>query len=205
MPKMIIKAYNESHQYLLFIDVEFNNRQLIQFAGLLFKWIDDETYQLAKCFNQYVTAKVGYPFMEYTGIKNDFLIENGIPLKDLIIGIQEDLLSDVDLEDLLVISHGLKNDRLVLQENGINLSTVNDKPIAGYCTFNNGRRILHRDNNLKLTNIAEEAGYYMQNAHNAYEDVWAEVSVFTFLRKLEEQSKGDDIDVLDEPQQDGDK
>lgn len=202
---MIIKAYNESHQYLLFVDIEFNNRELIQFAGLLFQWIDDETYQLTKSFNQYVTAKVGYPFMEYTGIKNDFLSENGIPLRDLVAGVQEDLLADIDLSDLLVIGHGLKNDRLVLLDNGINLSTFNDKPIDGYCTFNNGRRILHRDNNLKLTNVAEEAGYYMQNAHNAYEDVWAEVAVFTYLKKLEEQSKGDETNVSSELREDADR
>ena len=37
---MIIKCYNENHPYLLFIDIEFDNTHLIQFAGLLFKHID---------------------------------------------------------------------------------------------------------------------------------------------------------------------
>ena len=39
---MIIKTYNENHNYLLFIDLEFSNQDLVQFAGLLFKRIDDE-------------------------------------------------------------------------------------------------------------------------------------------------------------------
>lgn len=43
---MIIKAYGEHHEYLLFIDLEFNQRKLIQFAGILFRRIDEETYQL---------------------------------------------------------------------------------------------------------------------------------------------------------------
>ena len=38
---MIIKAYNEKHNYLLFIDLEFSNQKLVQFAGLPFKNIDD--------------------------------------------------------------------------------------------------------------------------------------------------------------------
>lgn len=59
---MIIKCYNENHPYLLFIDIEFDNTHLIQFAGLLFKRIDtDGSYQLQTSINQYVSAKVGYP------------------------------------------------------------------------------------------------------------------------------------------------
>ena len=70
---MIIKAYNEKHNYLLFIDLEFSNQKLVQFAGLLFKNIDDETYQLARSINIYISQKVCYPFMEYTNITNNFL------------------------------------------------------------------------------------------------------------------------------------
>lgn len=33
---MIIKCYNTNHNYLLFIDLEFNNQDLVQFSGLLF-------------------------------------------------------------------------------------------------------------------------------------------------------------------------
>ena len=47
-------------------------------------------------------------------------------------------------------------------------------------------------NSETLNDIAEEAGYYLHSAHNAYNDVWAEVSVFTYLKKIEEQ-KGEEI------------
>ena len=192
---MIIKAYNENHPYLLFIDLEFFNNKdevsahLVQFAGLLFKWIDDETYQLMRSCNEYVTDKVCYPFAEYTSITSNFLAENGVPLNDMIMSIQEDFLKDIPLDELLVISHGLKNDRLVMLDNGLNLSTIDGKPVDGFCTFENSRKILHRNERLTLSDIAEEAGYYLHHAHNAYNDVWAEVSVFTYLKKKEEQEK----------------
>jgi hypothetical protein len=193
---MVIHCFNEHHQYLLFIDLEFDDRELIQFAGLLFKRVDDEVYQLARTFNQYRTPddKVGYPFAEYTGITQNFLQENGIPLSDLQQNVMDVLLKDIPLNQLEIISHGLKNDRMVLQENGINLSTFTDengkmKPIDGYCTYNNGRRILGRKTQLKEGDLAEEAGFYLHNAHNAANDVWAEVAVYTYLRKIEEQTQ----------------
>lgn len=184
---MIIKCYNESHTYLLFIDLEFNNKDLVQFAGLLFKWIDDDTYQLMQSLNVYVSQKVCYPFAEYTSITNNFLLENGIPLADAIEMINE-FLDNVNMNELCIISHGLKNDRIVLNENGINLTHKDDNsPVDGYCTFNNARRILNRTNHLTLADLSEECGYYLHHAHNAYNDVWAEVAIFTYLKKIEAQ------------------
>ena len=184
---MIIKAYNESHKYLLFVDLEFNNRDLVQFAGLLFKWIDDDCYQLTRSLNVYISQKVCYPFAEYTSITNNFLAENGIPLEDAI-EIIDEFLADVNMDDLCIISHGLKNDRLILTENGLDLTHKKDgSPVDGYCTFNNAKRILERNNHLTLNDLAEECGYYLHSAHNAYNDVWAEVAIFTFLKKIEVQ------------------
>lgn len=189
---MIIKCYNESHPYLVFFDIEFNNKDLVQFAGLLFRSIDDETYQLVRSCNQYVTTNVCYPFMEYTNITNTFLNENGIRLNDLITIINDDFLDGVNLADVEFISHGLRNDRLILQENGINFISIADGdknvPIDGYCTFNNAKRILKRESHLTAADLAEECGYYLHHAHNAFNDVWAEVAIFTYLKKIEEQN-----------------
>lgn len=188
---MIIKCFGETHEYILFMDIEFSKNELVQFAGLLFKQIDDETYQLMRSINQYVTTKVCYPFMEYTHITNTFLQENGIPIQDVVYLVQEDFLGDINLNQILVVSHGLKNDRAVLSDAGINLISCGEKPIDGYCTFNNARRILNRTSCVKLSDLADEAGYYLHNAHNAYEDAWATVAVFTFLKKIEQQKKGE--------------
>ena len=194
---MIIKCYNENHPYLLFIDIEFDNTHLIQFAGLLFKRIDtDDSYQLQTSINQYVSTKVGYPFMEYTGINNSFLDENGVPLSSLRTLIFDDVLGDISMKDIMIISHGLRNDRLVLNRNGINLSQYADekgalRPVDGYCTFNNAKRILNRNDHVSATDLANQFGYYLHNAHNAYNDVWSEVVIFTTLKKIEEQGKGE--------------
>ena len=184
---MIIKCYNEKHQYLLFVDLEFNNRDLVQFAGLLFQWIDDDTYQLMRSCNLYISRKVCYPFAEYTSITNNFLEENGVPLEDAIALIDE-FLEGVNLNELCIIGHGLKNDRLVLIDNGIQFTHKEDgQPIDGYCTFNNAKRILNRASHLTLTDLADECGYYLHHAHNAYNDVWAEVAIFSYLKKIEAQ------------------
>ena len=181
---MIIKCYNEHHKYLLFMDVEFNQRDLVQFAGLLFQRIGwDGDYQLMKSCNIYITQKVCYPFAEYTSITNNFLAENGVTLQDARELIFNDLLGDVDLDDLQLISHGLKNDRLIL------LDKSDGKVVDGYCTFNAAKRVLERQNHLKLEDLATECGYYLHHAHNAFSDVWAEVAIYTYLRKMEEQKK----------------
>ena len=187
---MIIKCYNEHHKYLLFIDVEFNQRDLVQFAGLLFQRISwNGDYQLMKSCNIYITQKVCYPFAEYTSITNNFLAENGVTLQDARELIFNDLLGNINLDDLQLISHGLKNDRLILLDNRIGLSKSDGKVVDGYCTFNAAKRILERQNHLKLEDLATECGYYLHHAHNAFSDVWAEVAVYTYLRKMEEQKK----------------
>ena len=63
--------------------------------------------------------------------------------------------------------------------------------LAALCDASNARRILERQDNLSLEAIATEAGYYLHHAHNAFNDVWAEVSIFTFLKKIEAQ-KGEE-------------
>lgn len=190
---MIIKCYNENHPYILFLDLEFfyekGKNHLIQFAGLLFQRVEDNIYQLKTSVNQYITDKVCYPFVEYTSITNNFLKENGIPLNDFIHILFEDILGEIPDKELLVVSHGLKNDRLVLLENDIDLTTN----IDGYCTFTNARRILSRSSQLTLQDIANESGYYLHNAHNAYNDVWATVAAYTYLKKIEQQRKDEKL------------
>lgn len=187
---MIIKCYNTNHPYLVFLDLEFNNKTLVQFSGLLFKKIEEGVYQLSRSCNQYITTKVCFPFIEYTNITNGFLHENGVSIEDMKQIIFNDFLANICLKDVLIISHGLKNDRLVLGMNDINLTTTADGkgPIDGYCTFNNAKKILMREKHLSAQDLAEECGYYLHHAHNAYNDVWAEVAIFTYLKKLEQQN-----------------
>ena len=180
---MIIKCYNTDKEYLLFLDIEFNNLTLVQYAGLLFKKIEEETYQLIRSCNLYITTQVCYAFADYTSITNNFLKENGICLEDAKDIIQNEFLYGVEDDDLMLIGHGVKNDCIVLDHAGLNTN------YEKYCTFTNGRRILKRQDQLSLEALATEAGFYLHHAHNAFNDAWAEVSVYTYLRKVEEQEK----------------
>lgn len=193
---MIIKCYGETHQYLLFMDIEFSQDKLVQFAGLLWEQIEPETYQLVKSINQYITQRICYPFVEYTGITSTFLNENGVTLEDAKHLIFDDFFNEVPLSSVKVISHGLRNDRLILRDNGINLLNVTENgkvtPIDGYCTFEQAKRILKRKTRLKLTDIAEDASYYLGNAHNAFNDAWAVVAVYCYLKRTEYEHRGTD-------------
>lgn len=181
---MIIYLHNENHPYVLAMDIEFDQKQLVQFSGLLFKRIGEGVYQLAGSCTQYVNHKPSYPFMRYTHITKKFLSENGITLDNLILVVMEDFLGGINLEDVLLVSHGLNNDKKILLENGIDLTKCD-----GYCTFQNAKRILERAKQLKLEDLVAEAGYYLDGAHNAYHDAWGTVSVLTYLKKIEGDSK----------------
>ena len=119
---MIIYAHNIKYPYLLVFDIEFDQTTLVQFCGLLFKRIGDGIYQLARSCNQYVALnKVSYPFQQYTGITKQFLQDNGTRLTDVVQVVLDEFLEDVDKSQMLVISHGLKNDRKILLENKVNV------------------------------------------------------------------------------------
>lgn len=181
---MVIYVKNETHPYILVFDIEFDKDILVQFSGLLFKRIGDSIYQLAGSYTQYVKHKPSYPFTQYTGIRKDFLENNGVTKEDIKLGVLEDLIGNIPLKDILIVSHGLKNDRKILLKNDIDLTECD-----GWCTFNNAKTILNRGKNLKLDDIAAEAGFYLDGAHNAYHDAWATVSVLTYLKKLEGENK----------------
>lgn len=169
---MIIYFHGEKHSYVLTFDIEFDMNNLVQFAGILFKNLGDGKYFTYRTLNAYVKCSPSYQFQRYTGLTTNFLQNYGVTLKDLVQQVEDDLLKDVDKTELLVVSHGLRNDRKVLLENFINLNydSVTINPIDGYCTFNNARRILGRKNNLKLEDVAREACIYPDNSHNAFAD-----------------------------------
>ena len=39
--------------------------------------------------------------------------------------------------------------------------------------------------------MAAEAGVFLSNTHNAFDDTWATISVFCLLTKLEEEAKNE--------------
>jgi len=188
---MIIYTENTSYDYLLFCDIEFDQQILVQFAGLLFYRIGENTFQLARSCNQYVKHKPSYPFTQYTGLTKQFLEDNGTRITDVVQVILDEFLKGIPKDKMLLVSHGLKNDRKIMLENKLNLNydEITLKDIPGYCTFSNAKTILKRTEHLKLDDLATECGYYLDSAHNAYHDAWATVAVFCWLKKLQAEGE----------------
>jgi DNA polymerase III epsilon subunit-like protein len=164
------------------MDIEFDNMFLIQAAGLVFKMIDEKQfkYQLQTSFNFYIKRdKVGKYAEKITGINPQFLNDNGIPLEEFR---QEfnNIISEMDLNDSLFVSHGTKNDRSVLKFAGIE-----KLPAHSFCTYKNAAKILKRDKKLSLSDIADEAGWKSYNNHDAFSDALATTVVFSFLKNKE--------------------
>lgn len=178
---MTLYFKGETHKYILIFDIEFDHQTLIQFAGLLFESAGNGLYNLARSANVYVSQTVSYPFMNYTRITNSFLEENGIPRIDAVQIIEDDFLKDISVNELLVISHGLKSDLTILQHNYVNLLYDDKtlKAIDGYCTALHARKTLARNSELTLEDLSNECGFYISQAHDAYQDAWATVAVYS--------------------------
>lgn len=184
---MIIYLKDVKQKYVLVFDIEFDQKNLVQFAGVLLEKVGKNLFAISRSVNQYVIHKPSYHFQLYTGLTKPFLAANGISLKDLAQIVEDVLLEGIPKNELLVVSHGLKNDRLVLSQNMINIMYDEKtlEPVAGYCTFTNARRILARQNQLKLSDLAREIGFYPISSHDAFSDVWSTLAVLSYLRAME--------------------
>lgn len=191
---MITVFKNVEYNHVLIFDAEYNEGDLIQFAGLLFRKIDKDIFQVEKSFNTYVKLdkdkKINYFIENFTGITNSFLDAFGIPLTEAQDGIQDLLKTD---GDLLVVSHGLTNDRRTLFNNGIDFYEFQNEVVDGYCTYYAAKRLLNREKRLNLTDVAADAGVFLSNGHNAFDDAWATVSVFCLLKKLEDEENDKEL------------
>lgn len=172
--------HNVNNEYILFLDTEFDQMHLVQFAGLLFRRVEDNFYIPYRSLNTYIQYPVGGAFMRYTGITDKFLEHHGVTLLDFACQLQDDLLNGIS-DDILLVSHGLSTDLHVLQSSGIVIPHTKE-----FCTFEQGRRILHRQNCLSLEDIAIEASIYPITEHNAIADAWLTVGVFDYLKNIED-------------------
>ena len=190
----VFKGIKNSH--VLIFDAEYNEGHLIQFAGILFQKIERDIYQVKKSINFYVKLPEGKEvnrfIRDFTGINDSYLNAFGEDLESAQNLINE--LIDIQEDDLLIVSHGLKNDRQTLLNNDIDLYLDRkEREIEGLCTYSAAKRLLNRTKNLRLENVAEDAGIFLGNSHSAFDDAWATVSVFCLVRKLEEEKKNEKV------------
>lgn len=183
------------HDHVLVFDAEYNEGSLIQFAGILFRKIEKDIFQIERSLTIYVKLEEGEInrfIRDFTGITDSFLNTFGVTLAEAKEEIEQ--LVNVEADSMLVVSHGITNDRRILFDNGVNLYyDKNERDIEGICTYNAAKRLLKRDKRLTLTDVAAESGIYLSNGHNAFEDAWATVSVFCLMCKLEEENKNEKI------------
>lgn len=171
---------NENHEYILFMDIEFDQLNLVQFCGILMRRIDGNNYTVYRSLNTYVRQYVSYYFTKFTGITNEFLEHNGVPLDQVQKQINEDLLEGVAPQDLEIVSHGVNGDLHILSEN--NIIIPHD---ITFCTFEKAKSILHRHRGLTLEDLCYEASVYPTLEHNAYIDAWLTVAAYGYLKDME--------------------
>ena len=180
----IMKIFLNNNKYtnIILFDIEYDGPSLVQLAFLILTKTESNMYVLSKSVNLYVKSDrpLSPFFTRYTHITNDFLCDNGIDPTVARTLVEQHLL-DIDVNNSLLVSHGIKNDADILKQNCFALSKIKNH----YCTYNMARKLLKRDNKLSLADIAAEDGYFMFNAHNAYADVWATLHAFCFLQNLQ--------------------
>lgn len=174
---------NTKEQHIILFDIEYDNSSLVQLAFLILtRTTEPNIYVLSKSVNLYVKQgqSLNTFFTRYTHITNDFLCDNGIDLSVARTFVMDNLL-DIDVNNCMVVSHGIKNDLDILFHNGIDFKKIK----THYCTYNMARKLLKRKDKLSLKDVAADGGYYMFNEHNAYADVWGTLYAFCYLKERE--------------------
>ena len=178
---MLLYIPNESHRNLVFLDTEFNDKKLIQVSMIIYENYmvqNVSCYLLKGSLNLYINNEINFFFTRYTGINQDFLDANGIPQEDAVEIIQE-FIKDSILADSLFIAHGIKQDMTLMESIGINFGSA-----ERYCTYNNSKRLLNREKNLRLIDVCNESGYFAEQ-HDAYSDAKNVVHAFSYLKLVE--------------------
>ena len=180
---MKIKLNNIKQQILLFFDIEYDQNSLVQIAFLILGLVEPNIFELQKSINIYVKPNhlLSDFFKKYTNITNEYLCDNGV---DLTVArtLVNKIVFNHNLNDILIVSHGIKNDLKKKKKNGFKLKQIPNH----YCTYNNAKRLLKRNSKLTLKDIAAEGCYCIFDEHNAYADAWATLFAFCYLNELEE-------------------
>ena len=180
---MKIQIPDIEQKNLIIFDVEYDGPSLVQLAFLILTKTEPNIFSLYKSVNFYVktSQSLSHFFKQYTHITDEFLCDEGVDLS-VARTLAKDAVLDINFDDCVIVSHGIDNDLKLLANNGINFNEVK----YHYCTYNAAKRILERNKNLTLKDVAAEGGYYIFNEHNAYADVWGTLHAFCYLKEKED-------------------
>lgn len=176
---MIIYLSDIDKPYVCAFDLEHDQGRLLQYAGILFKRVGINLYQICRSVNFYIKQEKLSAFIEnFSHIDLDFIKTYGIT-KEEGQKLLNDFLKDIDSEDVLFVSHGVCQDYLTLKENNFYLGDV----VQTLCTYELAKEVLDRKNNLTVSDIAQECGYMNPCNHNAYGDAFSTVVILSYLLK----------------------
>lgn len=170
--------------YIMAIDIEYDKSRIIQLGSIVLKHIGNSIYQPCRSLNLYIKTKEVCQFVQdYTNITQDFLNAYGVTKEEAILQWNQ-FVNDFTFDDVLVVSHGIHQDSLLMKEFGFNIDNYEH-----WCTYNHSKWVLEREHDLSLTDILEEGGLLPVGEHNAYADALATINVLAFLLKMEGDTK----------------
>ena len=153
---MKIQLKNIKQNKIIIFDVEYDQNLLVQLATLILSKVEPNIFELQESINIYVkpNRSLNNFFIKYTNITDEFLCDNGVDLtvaKQLV----DEVVFNSSLDDMLIVSHGIKSDLQLLQSNGIDLIKIPNQ----YCTYQASKRLLKRNEHLTLKDVAAEGKY----------------------------------------------
>lgn len=175
---MIIYLNGITKPYVCAFDIEHDQGRLLQFAGILFKSVGTNLYQICKSVNFYLKKERLSAFFEgFTNIDLEFIKTYGISNEEAQQTLAE-FIGDVGAENILFVSHGVTQDYMTLKENGFGLG---DTELL--CTYELAKEVLDRKSNLSANDVALECGYFNPCSHNAYGDAVSTIIILSYLLK----------------------
>ena len=179
---MLLYIPNEEHNHIIFFDTEFNSQKLIQVSLIIYERIIVDSipsYLLSGSINLYIDNEINQFFTQYTGINQTFLNQNAVSQQEAKESLQRFLAPISNSEKTLLVAHGLKQDRILLEDMGLNIDRMDR-----YCTYTESKKILNRDKDLRLIDICNESGYFTDQ-HDAYSDAKNVIHAFSYLKLIE--------------------
>ena len=93
-------------------------------------------------------------------------------------------MNGINVDDMLVLSHGIHQDSIILKENGFSIDEYEH-----WCTYNMSKWVVGRDTHLTLSDLLKEFGIIPVGEHNAYADSLNTLLLFSVLLKLDSEEK----------------
>lgn len=177
---MILYLKNIDSPYVCTFDIEHDQGKLIQFAGILFKKVGNNLYQVCRSINIYMKQTLSSFIQDFVHYEQDFINNYGID-RDSFIKSIDTFFDGIDKKDITISSHGVHQDKIILKDNGINLDGCNVM-----CTYVLAKNTLGRTKNLSLHDISIECACGNLCEHNAYGDAFATACVLSYLLKQKE-------------------